>query len=150
MYERAKELDKNGHADQAIAMLKTVAKQPYEETATANEPRLRLTRGFEKNLPLFATGPDRRRPGSAAYSSTRSALPKRWWMQRPAERNRPRARQPWCCQRTHPRWSLFPHLPDRRIGPAATQRRLDRCPPFPGQSCRLTNRDGRSHRWRSR
>ena len=55
LYRRAQELNKNGRADQAIAMLNKVVKV-YKDTPTANEAKAALDRS-EKNLPLFATGP---------------------------------------------------------------------------------------------
>ncbi len=55
MFTRAKELAKNGHDDQAIAMLNTVVKV-YKETPTAGEAQAALDRA-EKSLPLFSTGP---------------------------------------------------------------------------------------------
>ena len=59
MFKRAQELAKNGQADQAIGMLKKVVKV-YKETPTASDAKAALHRS-EKNLPLFATHPDRRR-----------------------------------------------------------------------------------------
>lgn len=55
LFNRAQELDKSGHGDQAIAMLKKVA-TVYKETKTAGEAKAALDR-VQKDLPLFASGP---------------------------------------------------------------------------------------------
>ena len=55
MFKRAQELSKNGHDDQAIAMLNRIVKV-YKETPTAGEAQAAIDRA-DNDLPLFATGP---------------------------------------------------------------------------------------------
>ena len=93
MFKRAKELDRNGQTDQAIAMLNKVVKV-YKDTPTAAEAKAALDRS-EKNLPLFATGPivvaEPEKPAPAAERAAPQGRRRREAYRRPGHQGSGRA-----------------------------------------------------------
>ena len=117
MFNRAQELNKNGQADQAIAMLNKVVKV-YKDTPTAGEAKAALDRSA-KNLPLFA-------PGRSSSLNPRSLIRRRARRRRrrssrrrPMRARPPRVRPRSCCRPTPPRWSWFHRRPGTQPSPAA-------------------------------